>query len=87
MYAAKADGKNHFRLFAPRLHEAVLDRLELKGDLAHAIERGELRLAYRPIVQVDSSRSRASRRCCAGRTRCAARSAPTSSSRSPRRRV
>ena len=56
MYAAKADGKNHFRLFEPRMHEAVLDRLELKGDLAHAIERGELRLAYQPIVQVDSSR-------------------------------
>jgi diguanylate cyclase (GGDEF)-like protein/PAS domain S-box-containing protein len=56
MYAAKADGKGRFRLFEEHMHEAVMERLERKADLRHAIERGELFLAYQPVVAVDSSR-------------------------------
>jgi diguanylate cyclase (GGDEF)-like protein/PAS domain S-box-containing protein len=56
MYAAKSEGKGRFRLFEPQMHEVVLDRLELKADLSRALDRGELALAYQPIVDVDSSR-------------------------------
>jgi diguanylate cyclase (GGDEF)-like protein/PAS domain S-box-containing protein len=56
MYAAKSDGKGRFRLFEQRMHEAVVQRLELKADLSRAVDRGELFLAYQPIVAVDSSR-------------------------------
>jgi diguanylate cyclase (GGDEF)-like protein/PAS domain S-box-containing protein len=56
MYAAKADGKSRWRLFEPGMHDAVVRRLELRADLGFALERGELTLAYQPIVAVDSER-------------------------------
>ena len=88
MYIAKRDGKGGYRLFEPAMHEGVLARLELRADLQRAIATDQLELHYQPVVRLERRRaSRASRRCCAGATPSAGWSAPTSSSRSPRRRA
>ena len=85
MYIAKRDGKGGYRLFEPAMHEGVLERLELRADLQRAITSDQLELHYQPIVHLADGIVPASRRCCAGTTPSAGWSAPTSSSRSPRR--
>jgi diguanylate cyclase (GGDEF)-like protein/PAS domain S-box-containing protein len=52
MYRAKSLGKNRIEVFEPSMHEAALTRLALKGDLERAVERGEFRLLYQPIVEL-----------------------------------
>ncbi|HYZ47203.1 MAG TPA: EAL domain-containing protein, partial [Actinomycetota bacterium] len=54
MYMAKREGKGHYRVFEPEMHEGVLERLQLKGDLQRAIENGELELYYQPVVDLAS---------------------------------
>jgi diguanylate cyclase (GGDEF)-like protein/PAS domain S-box-containing protein len=56
MYTAKANGKNRIEVFEPRMHEAALARLALKGDLEHALERKEFFLQYQPIVRLSDGR-------------------------------
>ncbi len=56
MYTAKNNGKNRVEDFRPSMHEAALARLALKGDLERAMERGEFRLLYQPIIHLESSR-------------------------------
>jgi diguanylate cyclase (GGDEF)-like protein/PAS domain S-box-containing protein len=53
MYAAKAGGKGGFEVFEPHMRQAVVKRMELKGDLRHALERGELQVHYQPYVKLD----------------------------------
>ena len=53
-YAAKAEGRSGWTLFAPALREASDRRLRLETDLEQAVERGELRIAYQPIVRLDT---------------------------------
>ena len=52
MYIAKADGKGGYRLFEPAMHERVLERLELRGDLERALEREEFEIFYQPVVRL-----------------------------------
>jgi len=52
MYIAKAEGKGGYRVFEPAMHEQVLSRLELRGDLQLALERGEFELHYQPLVRL-----------------------------------
>ena len=52
LYRAKAAGKGRFEVFEPRMHAAMVERLELEGDLRLALRRNELRLAYQPIVRL-----------------------------------
>jgi diguanylate cyclase (GGDEF)-like protein len=52
MYEAKRLGGGRAMVFEPERHDASLTRLELKTDLAGAAERGELWLAYQPIVDL-----------------------------------
>jgi diguanylate cyclase (GGDEF)-like protein/PAS domain S-box-containing protein len=52
MYIAKADGKGHYRVFEPTMHERVLSRLELRGDLQRALDLGEFELHYQPLVRL-----------------------------------
>jgi EAL domain-containing protein (putative c-di-GMP-specific phosphodiesterase class I) len=56
MSGAKAQGKRQIRLFEPTMHRELLDRLTLEGDLRRAVRAGELRLAYQPIVDLESGR-------------------------------
>jgi diguanylate cyclase (GGDEF)-like protein/PAS domain S-box-containing protein len=52
MYTAKRLGKNRYELFAPEMHAAAVERLEVEADLRRACERGELHLDYQPIVSL-----------------------------------
>ncbi|HEX2837931.1 MAG TPA: EAL domain-containing protein [Phycisphaerales bacterium] len=52
MYRAKGSGKARHALFDHTMHEQVIERLRLENDLRFALERGELRLAYQPIIHL-----------------------------------
>ena len=52
MYRAKSRGKARHELFDTAMHERALKRLEFETDLRRAIERGELRVHYQPIVSM-----------------------------------
>jgi diguanylate cyclase (GGDEF)-like protein len=56
MYMAKANGKAGFAIFDPGMHAAIRERHELGAELQHAVDRGELRLVYQPIVGLESGR-------------------------------
>ncbi len=58
MYAAKAAGKGRVRVFEPGLHDAVVARVGLVGDLRAALERDELFLRWQPVVEVATGRVR-----------------------------
>jgi diguanylate cyclase (GGDEF)-like protein/PAS domain S-box-containing protein len=54
MEAAKNAGRGRVELFSPPMLASVTDRLSLDQDLRHAVERGELRLFYQPLVSMES---------------------------------
>ncbi len=54
MYGAKAAGKNTFAVFQPEMGQSSHARLRIDTELRHAIQRGELRLHYQPIVELGS---------------------------------
>jgi diguanylate cyclase (GGDEF)-like protein len=56
MYMAKANGKAGFAIFDPAMHAAIRDRHELGSQLQFAVERGELRLVYQPIVSLETGK-------------------------------
>ena len=56
MYQAKSGGRDHARMFTPRMEEQQLQQLHLESDLRHAIERDELVLYYQPRVDAKNSR-------------------------------
>jgi diguanylate cyclase (GGDEF)-like protein/PAS domain S-box-containing protein len=55
MYAAKASGGHRHVTYEPQLYDATVARMELKADLRGAMERGELHIAYQPIVDLESA--------------------------------
>ncbi|MGO9975803.1 MAG: putative bifunctional diguanylate cyclase/phosphodiesterase, partial [Solirubrobacteraceae bacterium] len=56
MYSAKAEGKGGLALYRDELLTAARRRLNLREDLGHAIERGELTAAYQPLVDLHTGR-------------------------------
>ena len=56
MYRAKLRGKGTFDVFEPAIQELVSRRLEIRTDLEHALERGELTLHYQPVVDMTTRR-------------------------------
>jgi diguanylate cyclase (GGDEF)-like protein/PAS domain S-box-containing protein len=54
MYKAKAEGRGEIGVFDENLLVAARRRLDLREDLRLAIDRGELSLAYQPLVRLDS---------------------------------
>ena len=54
MYLAKDRGKNRYAVFEAHMHTSVFERLELKGDLVRAIDDGQLRCHYQPIVSLQT---------------------------------
>jgi diguanylate cyclase (GGDEF)-like protein len=54
MYAAKAQGGHRHATYAPEIYDATVTRMDLKADLHGALERGEIDIAYQPIVDIDS---------------------------------
>ncbi|HEX5823529.1 MAG TPA: EAL domain-containing protein [Candidatus Limnocylindrales bacterium] len=57
MYMAKANGKAGFAIFDPGMHAAIRDRHELGTQLQSAVELGQLRVVYQPIVQMATGRT------------------------------
>jgi len=53
MYIAKQDGKGEYRLFEPAMHEEVLARLELRGDLQRALSDDQFELHYQPLIRLE----------------------------------
>jgi diguanylate cyclase (GGDEF)-like protein/PAS domain S-box-containing protein len=52
MYMAKRDSKGSYRVFEPTMHERVVERLELRSDLQHALTLDQLELHYQPLVRL-----------------------------------
>ena len=62
MYAAKARGGHRHVTYEASLYDATVARMGLKADLRGALDRGELHVAYQPIVDLVPGRSPAPRR-------------------------
>jgi len=56
MYRAKSLGKARYEVFDADMRASLVARLQLETDLRHALERGEFRNFYQPIVALDSGR-------------------------------
>jgi diguanylate cyclase (GGDEF)-like protein/PAS domain S-box-containing protein len=53
---AKASGRNCYRVFEAATRARALRALELTGDLRPALDRGEFRLQYQPVVDLATGR-------------------------------
>jgi diguanylate cyclase len=58
MYRAKERGKGRYELFDEAVRARAVERLETENALHRAIERGELRLHYQPVVDLPDGRTR-----------------------------
>ncbi|HEY7066927.1 MAG TPA: EAL domain-containing protein [Chloroflexota bacterium] len=56
MYRAKQNGRAHYEIFDSGMNAAAMKRLELETDLRNAIQNGELRAYYQPIVELETGR-------------------------------
>ncbi len=56
MYHAKRRGHGYLELFHPTMRESAHARFRLRTDLGAALDRGELALAFQPIVDLRSGR-------------------------------
>jgi diguanylate cyclase (GGDEF)-like protein/PAS domain S-box-containing protein len=56
MYVAKAGGRARSMVFSGSVEAGNRFGPDLQGDLRHAVERGELRVAYQPILRLADSR-------------------------------
>jgi diguanylate cyclase (GGDEF)-like protein/PAS domain S-box-containing protein len=52
MYRAKSRGSGHVELFDAGMRTGLRERTVLEGELRQALERGELRLVYQPVVSL-----------------------------------
>ncbi|CAI8792524.1 diguanylate cyclase [Methylococcus capsulatus] len=56
MYAAKRAGRNGYQAFNPEMQRAMSMRVRLSQALRDAVQAGQLRLHYQPIVELASGR-------------------------------
>jgi diguanylate cyclase (GGDEF)-like protein/PAS domain S-box-containing protein len=56
MYRAKELGKSRCEVFDDSMRQRALERLELESGLRHALDDGELRLVYQPLVTLADGR-------------------------------
>ncbi|MES2715196.1 MAG: EAL domain-containing protein [Pseudomonadota bacterium] len=56
MSKARADGKARHALFDPTLHERASQLLQIENDLRHALDEGQLTLAYQPLFAIEPQR-------------------------------
>jgi EAL domain-containing protein (putative c-di-GMP-specific phosphodiesterase class I) len=52
MYEAKRAGKGQIRIFDPAMRMIATKHLEYRSELGHALDEGQLRLAYMPFVDM-----------------------------------
>ena len=55
MYMAKSQGKGKHIVFEPKMHAALMERIELEDDLRRGIEEDEFVLHYQPILDLGSA--------------------------------
>jgi diguanylate cyclase (GGDEF)-like protein/PAS domain S-box-containing protein len=55
LYEAKTNGKGHYVIFTPSMHQQAISRFSLVQELHQALQNGELALHYQPIVDLASS--------------------------------
>ena len=58
MYVAKASGKSQHEIYQASARAAADDGARVRADLRGAVERGEMRLHYQPVVELGSGRIR-----------------------------
>ncbi len=56
MYRSKAAGEGQYEVFDADMHVQAMTRLRMETDLRRAVDRGELRVHYQPIVELASGR-------------------------------
>jgi diguanylate cyclase (GGDEF)-like protein/PAS domain S-box-containing protein len=56
MYRAKHKGKARYEVFEPSMGTDALERLVLENELRRALERGEFKVYYQPIVTLESGK-------------------------------
>ncbi len=56
MYRAKERGGAGYEIFDEVMRARAVDHLEIENDLRRAVERGELRLLYQPVVRLSDGR-------------------------------
>ena len=56
MVRAKSDPAKRHALFEPSMSDQTIERIDLENDLRQAIERGELRLHYQPLIDLETER-------------------------------
>ncbi|HET7705386.1 MAG TPA: diguanylate cyclase, partial [Thermoanaerobaculia bacterium] len=54
MYRAKSQGKARHEVFDKTMHDRAVKLLQVETDLRRALDRGELRLHYQPVIKVDT---------------------------------
>lgn len=59
MYSAKTEGKGRYRVFDERMHSTAVQRFQLKNELVTAIDKGEFRLHYQPVIDLQTGRKKA----------------------------
>ena len=52
LYRAKETGKGRSQVYEPKMHTAVVDRMELESGLTKALRTDELALHFQPIVEL-----------------------------------
>jgi diguanylate cyclase (GGDEF)-like protein/PAS domain S-box-containing protein len=56
MYQAKAQGRNNYQFFMPRINERAIRRFALEGSLRRAVARQEPALHYQPKLDIAAGR-------------------------------
>jgi diguanylate cyclase (GGDEF)-like protein/PAS domain S-box-containing protein len=56
MYRAKARGRGQFEIFDASMHALAASRLALETDIRRALDRGEFRVHYQPLVDLADGR-------------------------------
>ena len=56
MVRAKSDPSRRYALFEPSMSDQTMDRIDMENDLRRAIERGELRVHYQPLIDLTTDR-------------------------------
>ncbi len=54
LYAAKAQGRARSAIFSPEMHREAIDRFTLAQEMRQALDSGEIRMHYQPIVDLQS---------------------------------
>jgi EAL domain-containing protein (putative c-di-GMP-specific phosphodiesterase class I) len=58
MYRARALGAERHAVFDRSMHSEALRRLQLETELRRAVDRGEFRVFYQPVVELETGRTR-----------------------------